>query len=292
MEIPVNTSSPYVSSCPVGCSAPLEDTALQVAEGALRRCTGCGQLLSRASEARYAETMAQFNAADFNAPQGRELVRRQTVARQRLSRIAALLQKSPGDIHVVDISCSRGQFVAAAIAAGYHAEGVEPAPRIAEAARAAGVPVRTGLLEDQHFADNSFDALTLFEVIEHLRTPLPLLTECRRILKPGGILLVSTANAESWTAAAMGAHWDYFDMERDGGHISFYNPRSIAKVAANAGFEVARVDTARVKFHDKENTPRSLYVLGKLVAEILNLPARLAGRGHDMLAYLRKPSAG
>jgi hypothetical protein len=111
------------------------------------------------------------------------------------------------------------------------------------------------------------------------------------VLKPGGILLVSTANAESWTAAAMGAHWDYFDMERDGGHISFYNPRSIAQIAARAGFEVARVDTARVKFHDKENTPRWRYVLGKLAAEALNLPARLTGRGHDMLAYLRKPSA-
>jgi SAM-dependent methyltransferase len=286
-----NHSDPYVASCPVGCNAPLQDTTIRVAEGALRRCTGCGQLLSRASEARYSETMAQFNATGFNAPQGRELERRQAVARQRLARIAGLLNKPAHDIHVVDVGCSRGQFVAAAIAAGYRAEGVEPAPRIAEAARAAGVPVRTGLLEDQGFADNSFDALTLFEVIEHLRTPLPLLAECRRVLKPGGILLVSTANAESWTAAAMGAHWDYFDMERDGGHISFYNPRSIAQIAARAGFEVARVDTARVKFHDKENTPRWRYVLGKLAAEALNLPARLTGRGHDMLAYLRKPSA-
>lgn len=287
-----NPSDPYVVSCPVGCNAPLQDTAIRVAEGALRRCSGCGQLLSRASAARYSETMTQFNAADFNAPQGRELERRQSVARQRLSRIAALLGKSAGDIRVLDVGCSRGQFVAAAIAAGYRAEGVEPAPRIAEAARAAGLPVTTGLLEDQKFPDGRFDALTLFEVIEHLREPLPLLTECRRVLKPGGILLVSTANAESWTAAAMGAHWDYFDMARDGGHISFYNPRSMVKIAATAGFEVARLDTARVKFHDKENTPRPLYVLGKLVAELLNLPARLAGRGHDMLAYLRKPSAG
>lgn len=287
-----NHFDPYVANCPVGCNAPLQDTTIRVAEGALRRCTACGQLLSRASEARYSETMAQFNAAGFNAPQGRELERRQAVARQRLARIAGLLNKLPRDIHVVDVGCSRGQFVAAAIAAGYHAEGVEPAPRIAEAARAAGVPVRTGLLEEQGFADNSLDALTLFEVIEHLRTPLPLLAECRRVLKPGGILLVSTANAESWTAAAMGAHWDYFDMERDGGHISFYNPRSIAQIAANAGFEIARVDTARVKFHDKENTPRWRYLLGKLAAEALNLPARLTGRGHDMLAYLRKPAAG
>lgn len=287
-----NHSDPYVARCPVGCTAPLQDTAIQLAEGALRRCTGCGQLLSRASEARYADTMAQFNAADFNAPQGRELARRQSVARQRLARISALLGKAAPQTRVVDVGCSRGQFVAAAIAAGYAAEGVEPAPRIAEAARAAGVPVRTGLLEDQRFADSTFDALTLFEVIEHLRAPLPLLAECRRVLKPGGILLISTANAESWTAAAMGAHWDYFDMERDGGHISFYNPRSIAQLATTSGFEVARIDTARVKFHDKENTPRWRYVLGKLAAEALNLPARLAGRGHDMLAYLRKPPAG
>lgn len=263
-----------------------------LAEGALRRCSGCGQLLSAASAARYAETMEQFNAADFNAPQGRELERRQAVARQRLSRIATLLGKRPAEIRVLDVGCSRGQFVAAAIAAGYPAEGVEPAPRIAEAARAAGVPVKTGLLEDQKFPDASFDALTLFEVIEHLREPLPLLAECRRVLKPGGILLVSTANAESWTAAAMGARWDYFDMEKDGGHISFYNPRSMATIATNAGFEVARLDTARVKFHDKGRTPRGLYVAGKLVAELLNLPARLTGRGHDLLAYLRKPSVG
>jgi SAM-dependent methyltransferase len=287
-----NHANSYVSACPVGCNTTLEDTAIQLAEGVLRRCTACGQLLSSASEARYTETMAQFNAADFNAPQGRELERRQTVARNRLARIATLLGKTPGDMRVVDVGCSRGQFVAAAIAAGYHAEGVEPAPRIAEAARAEGVPVRSGLLEEQHFADNSLDALTLFEVIEHLRTPLPLLTECRRVLKPGGILLISTGNAASWTATAMGAHWDYLDMERDGGHISFYNPRSMAKLAANAGFEVARIDTARVKFHDKENTPRWCYALGKLAAEILNLPAQLSSRGHDMLAYLRKPSAG
>lgn len=67
----MNSASPYVNACPVGCNAPLEDTTLRVAEGALRRCSACGQLLSSASEARYLETMAQFNAVDFNAPQGR-----------------------------------------------------------------------------------------------------------------------------------------------------------------------------------------------------------------------------
>lgn len=285
-----NTGAPYVTSCPVGCTTTLADTALRLREGPLRRCSSCGQLLSSASEARYSETMAQFDDSAFNLTTGHAQARRDAVAGRRLARIAALLGKSPSDIRLCDVGCSRGQFLAAAITAGFSAEGVEPAPQIAQAARDAGLPVRTGLLEDQQYADVSFDALTLFEVVEHLRAPLPLLAECRRVLKPGGILLISTGNAASWTAAAMGAHWDYFDMARDGGHISFFNPRSMALLAAKAGFAVEHIDTARVKFHDRENTPRWRYAAGKLLAEALNLPARLAGRGHDMLAWLRKPA--
>ena len=250
-----NGSAPYVTACPVGCSAALVDSEWQVQEGLLRRCAGCGQLLSRASEARYNETMAQFNAGDFNLTAGGALQRLNAVALRRLERIANLLGKPLQDIRMCDIGCSRGQFVAAAITAVCHAEGVEPAPQIAQAARDAGLPVRTGLLEDQHFPDANFDALTLFEVVEHLCAPLPLLAECRRILRPGGILLISTGNAESWTTQCMGARWDYFDMARDWGHISFFNPRSMARLAANAGFDVERIETARVKFDDRENTP-------------------------------------
>ncbi|MCW5575114.1 MAG: class I SAM-dependent methyltransferase [Burkholderiales bacterium] len=280
----------YITACPVGCTAALNDTTLQLREGALRRCSSCGQLLSSASEARYSETMAQFDDSTFNVITGRAQARRDAVARKRLARIAALLGKSPQDIRLCDVGCSRGQFVAAALAAGFNAEGVEPAPQIAQVTRDAGLPVHTGLLEDRHYEDASFDALTLFEVVEHLRAPLPLLAECRRVLKPGGILMISTGNAASWTAAAMGARWDYFDMARDGGHISFFNPRSMAMLAAGAGFEVECIDTARVKFHDRENTPRWRYTAGKLLAEALNLPARLLGHGHDMLAWLRKPA--
>lgn len=285
-----NTGAPYVTTCPVGCKSTLADTTLRLREGPLRRCSSCGQLLSSASAARYDETMAQFDDSAFNLTTGRAQARRDAVAGRRLARIAALLGKSPPDIRLCDVGCSRGQFLAAAITAGFSAEGVEPAPQIAQAARDAGLPVRTGLLEDQQYADASFDALTLFEVVEHLRAPLPLLAECRRVLKPGGILLISTGNAASWTAAAMSARWDYFDMARDGGHISFFNPRSMALLAAKAGFAVEHIDTARVKFHDRENTPRWRYAAGKLLAEALNLPARLAGRGHDMLAWLRKPA--
>ena len=141
------------------------------------------------------------------------------------------------------------------------------------------------MLEEVGFADAAFDAVTLFEVIEHLKAPLPLLRECRRILRPGGLVCLTTGNAASWTVAALGARWDYFDMARDGGHVSFYNPRSLALLATRAGYAPLAIDTARVRFSEQGD---ALHAIAKPAAELLNLPARIAGRGHDMTAYLRR----
>jgi SAM-dependent methyltransferase len=275
----------YVEICPVGCSSKLRPTVIGLPEGPLLECVACGQLVSQASASRYWETMRDFDALDFNQPAGRELERRTRVAERRLRRIAKLAGMPPKSMRILDVGCSRGHFVATAAAMGFDAEGVEPAPGIAAAARADGLKVHAGLLEDVRFPDHSFAALTLFEVIEHLKDPLVLLRECHRILRPGGIVCLTTGNAVSWTASVMGARWDYFDMDKDGGHVSFYNPRSVALLAGRAGFTSAGLETTRVSFSDKRDAMHRIF---KVAAELLNMPARLAGRGHSMLAYFRR----
>ena len=278
----------YVTACPVGCNAGLTPTALVLPEGALQRCATCGHLLSRIGEAAYWESMRQFDQHEFNQPAPRELGRRFKVARRRLDTISRLLDKAPASLRILDVGCSRGNFLAAGAKLGFHMEGVEPAASIAAAARAQGLHVHTGLLADIRLPPASFDAITLFEVIEHLKEPLPLLRECHRVLKPGGLLVLSTGNTASWTVAVMRERWDYFQIAKDGGHISFFNPRSLALLAVRAGFAAERIETSRVKFHEKGEVAHWRYVAAKLAAELLNLPARLAGRGHDMLAFLRR----
>ena len=279
----------HIESCPVGCAAPLVATDIVLPEGPLLRCAECGQLVSQVTRCGYEQSMTRFNEADFNQPAGRALARRNSVAERRLRRICALLGRKASRVRLLDVGCSRGQFIAAAARIGFLAEGVEPAPVIAAAARDAGLKVHTGLLHEQHFSDASFGAVTLFEVIEHLREPAVLLAECRRILEPAGVLLLSTGNAASWTARAMKGRWDYFHIARDAGHVSFFNPRSLGLLASRCGFAVERIETARVKLHEKGEVSRSAYVTGKLAAELLNFPARVAGTGHDMLAWLRRP---
>ena len=205
-----------------------------------------------------------------------------------LDHINALSGKSPDATSLLDVGCSSGAFLATAVKLGFTAEGVEPAERAAATAQASGLKVHRGLLHEAAYASASFDAVSLLEVIEHLKEPLPLLKEIHRILKPGGIFLIGTGNAASWSARSFGAHWDYFSIARHGGHISFFNPKSLEKLAAQAGFSVALVKTRSVRFGDRANTSEPAYTLLKIAAELINPLAALWHQGEDMAVYLRK----
>lgn len=282
------SSSNYLQTCPVGCKSKLQTTDIELPEGPLLRCPQCLQLLSQCSEDWYWKSMEEFNDPRGTLPNERSVQRRFRRNSKFLSQISKLLRQDPQDIHVLDVGCSSGAFVDAAAKMGFHAEGVEPAAKAAATAQAAGLTVRQGLLHEVAYPDQSFDAITLFEVIEHLKDPLTLLLECQRILRPGGILLIGTANTASWSAQAFGAHWDYLSIARHGGHVSFFNPTSLQTLAAKAGFSIAALNTRSVRFSDRSNSSDPAYTLLKIAGELANPVAALLNKGADMAMYLRR----
>jgi SAM-dependent methyltransferase len=278
----------YIERCPVGCSDALLETGIALPEGPLLRCSGCGQLVSQCSEAEFVRALERWDTSAGTLPGPESAARHEQMSARRLRRMLALLGKTPREVRLLDVGCSSGAFLLTARNMGFDTVGVEASAKAAQTARQAGLAVFTGFLESARFPDASFDAATLIELIEHLRDPRLLLAECRRILKPGGMLFVATPNAASWTARAMGPRWHGFSLTIMGGHISFFNPRSIAVIAGRTGFETVRIETRNVRLFERGQCPPAVHAAAKVVSELLNLPARLLGRGHDLLAYLRR----
>lgn len=279
-------NQPMIRRCPLRCGNDYETTDIHLPEGPLRRCPTCNQLFSTCDEATYQASMQEFDdeAGTFVPEKSRHRQRKriQRILRQGQSRL-------PDDTimpALLDVGCSSGSVLRIASDLGYHVYGVEPAPKAATTAISHGFQVFNGLLEDAAFPNNHFDMVTLFEVIEHLADPITLAREIHRILKPGGVWLIGTGNAHSWTVTAEKQNWEYFDISRHGGHISFFTPKSMKRLADESGFSLALVDTRRVRLAERHQVGALTYRTLKIVAELLDYPARILNKGHDLQAVL------
>jgi SAM-dependent methyltransferase len=80
-----------------------------------------------------------------------------------------------------------------------------------------------------------FDAVTLWDVIEHLDRPIEALGQLRLLLKPGGYLFISTPDAGSLVARLLGRHWHYIDPVQ---HLNLFSFANLSLALKRAGFEV------------------------------------------------------
>jgi len=284
-------NTPYLTSCPVGCNAQLQVTDIVLPEGTLIRCAECGQLISRCSEEKYRQSMEEFNDAEGTLPNPDARQRRFIRSKRYLDRIESLLGKPGSEIRLLDVGCSSGYFLDVARQRGFEAEGVEPGEKAVQTARAAGLTVHCGLLEDVTLSAQSFDAITLFEVIEHVKDARNVAQRCNRLLRPGGILVIGTANTASWTYMAMKSRWEYLHIDKHGGHVSFFNPMSMKILSQRSGFRIEDIQTRSVCLLERNESSPAIYRASKIICEIMEAPSRWFGKGHDMLVIMRKVQA-
>jgi SAM-dependent methyltransferase len=147
---------------------------------------------------------------------------------------------------VLDLGCGEGPFTAALAEAGAEPVGVEVAARAVERARSAhpGLDFRhVPIAEPLPFEDASFAAVWVSEVLEHVADTARFLSEVRRVLAPGGVLLVTTPAVGRLRALLM------WPPDPRGDHLRFYTARSLRDLLGEFGFEHIELRRERGSLH-------------------------------------------
>jgi SAM-dependent methyltransferase len=173
-----------------------------------------------------------FEGEVFDGYTGEQDVRTR-LGRARTREIA---RQEPGG-RLLDVGCAAGFFLAPA-ADRFDVRGVEISGYAAQFARDRfGLDVVTGELADAGFPDASFDVVTLWDTIEHLAAPKATLREVARIVRPGGLVVISTGNVESRLARRGLERWS---LMAPPGHLFFFSPDTLGRLLRDCGFTPTR----------------------------------------------------
>jgi SAM-dependent methyltransferase len=165
---------------------------------------------------------------------GQEAARR-AHARRKLAVLRHLPPRIPRQGRLLDVGCAAGFFLAEA-RAFYDVQGVELSTWSSAYARdRLNLPVFTGTLQDAPLPADHFDVVTLWDVIEHVPEPVPVLAAAARVLKPGGRLVLSTGDWGSAYAQARGADWHLMTPPW---HLTMFSRTSLQAAAERAGLRV------------------------------------------------------
>lgn len=118
--------------------------------------------------------------------------------------------------------------------------GVEATPNLAKSCREKGIEVIEGLVENIDFSEvGKFDVIANFEVIEHLFSPQEFIQQCRKLLKPGGLFIVTCPNGQGFDFQVLGEKCNSIDHE----HLNYFNINSLSGLLENQKFKVLETAT-------------------------------------------------
>ncbi len=143
----------------------------------------------------------------------------------------------PKNVSILDIGCGYGEAVGYHMARGCEAYGVEADSNVINVKEKYNYNIHIGSFDDKEYEADYFDYVTMDQVIEHLQDPVNQIRNIHRILKPGGMLIMSTPNSNSLTAKIFRRKWLHWHVPY---HLHFFSKKSIKLLADSAGFKLIK----------------------------------------------------
>jgi SAM-dependent methyltransferase len=210
-------------------------------------CGGCGagvtlpRLESEALAALYPDEYGPYDTVQGGlAAAISRLIQRWQGRRALATRpLRALAEREPG--RVVDVGCGRGDLGAYLAERGWRVTGIEPSAPACSAARARGVDARQGTIETVELEDGAYDAAVFRHSLEHVTDPVAALRRARAALRPGGLVLISVPNFDSWQRRHFGSRWYHLDLPR---HRVHFTEPAVRRALERAELEPISITTS------------------------------------------------
>jgi 2-polyprenyl-3-methyl-5-hydroxy-6-metoxy-1,4-benzoquinol methylase len=204
---------------------------------AIYRCEACG--LGSTALPADVNVLQIYDESYFRGGQsdgyGDYLASEDVLRREFRGSIERLRRHVPSRGRLLEVGCAYGFFLAEA-RPYFDCVGVEVSAAAVEHSRRLGLDVRQGVLSQEIANDlGTFDAVVMLDVIEHLDRPADTLRLLASILRPNGVVMISTGDWGSAVARVMGRRWRLMTPPQ---HLFFFSRRTLTSMLQKAGFEV------------------------------------------------------
>jgi SAM-dependent methyltransferase len=271
------------------CGAQRGARAVYTAKGyPIRRCPACGLLFAEVADFDanriYTEAYFQGGAPDGYVDYLGSEPLLGAEYRQRLSWIRRYCASG----RLLEVGCATGGFLACA-REFFSVEGLDVSPFAVAEARRKGLRVFSGSVVSCEELTPPYDTVALFDTIEHLPAPRATLGRIFELLRPGGVIVLSTGDATSLLASLSGKRWRLMTPPQ---HLWFFSKKSLVTLLERVGFRVAsvgyawrRVPVSLIWYQlFRGAAPELLEAFGRLV-----IPVNLFD---TMTVIARKPAVG
>jgi 2-polyprenyl-3-methyl-5-hydroxy-6-metoxy-1,4-benzoquinol methylase len=209
------------------------------------QCQDCGLCFTNPRPSR--RSMAQFYSMDYPPHQAihgaekrlhlaekRPSVRHHPWARLWASPDCRKVMPLHGEGRLLDFGCGTGSYLWRMHRQGWKVMGVDQSAAATEYVRhELGLPALVGSLPHEDLQPGCFDVVTMWQSLEHVHRPMEVLRAARRLLAPGGKLIVAVPNIDSLPFRWFGPTWIGLDLPR---HLSHFTPQSLTRMLSATGF--------------------------------------------------------
>jgi 2-polyprenyl-3-methyl-5-hydroxy-6-metoxy-1,4-benzoquinol methylase/glycosyltransferase involved in cell wall biosynthesis len=215
----------------------------KITHGRILRCVSCGFGFRqvRSNTAQMAELYRRMDVGVYES----ETPGRKATAARHLELLKRFTARIPGK--VLDAGCASGHFLREARRAGWLVAGAEPSETLFAKARqtlGTDAELHCSILEQANLTPSSFDAITLWDVLEHVPEPAAFMRLCCTLLKPGGKLFVNVPDLDSIEARVLGEKWPLLLAE----HLNYFNRKSLRLCGEMADLKWVHFGRRRVSF--------------------------------------------